>query len=113
MFRSRALDFYGSCMIPGMDLASHAPHDRTNAFYDRADGKYHLYLMKGMELNKGQEVCITYGDEKGACESRVPLQNVRKPGSWLTVNINSALLIWLSRRRHALSGDVILKSEHS
>ncbi|KAI5369992.1 hypothetical protein Slin15195_G008700 [Septoria linicola] len=68
MFRSRALDFYGSCMIPGMDLASHASHDRTNAFHDRADGKYHLYLMKGMELNAGQEVCITYGDEKGACE---------------------------------------------
>lgn len=37
MFRSRALDFYGSCMIPGMDLASHAAGDSTNAFYDRAD----------------------------------------------------------------------------
>lgn len=69
MFRSRALDFYGSCMIPGMDLASHAAHERTNAFYDRGDGKYHLYLMKDKELRAGKEVCITYGDEKGACES--------------------------------------------
>ncbi|GIZ40378.1 hypothetical protein CKM354_000371800 [Cercospora kikuchii] len=68
MFRSRALDFYGSCMIPGMDLASHAAHERTNAFYDRGYGKYHLYLMKGKELKVGEEVCITYGDEKGACE---------------------------------------------
>ncbi|KAM3418498.1 hypothetical protein BST61_g4478 [Cercospora zeina] len=68
MFRSRALDFYGSCMIPGMDLASHAAHERANAFYDRGDGKYHLYLMKDKELKAGQEVCITYGDEKGACE---------------------------------------------
>lgn len=56
-------------MIPGMDLASHAAHERTNAFYDRADGKYHLYLMKDKSLKQGEEICITYGDEKGACES--------------------------------------------
>lgn len=68
MFRSRALDFYGSCMIPGMDLASHAAHERTNAFYDRAEGKYRLYLMKDKALRQRDEVCITYGDEKGACE---------------------------------------------
>jgi hypothetical protein len=69
MFRSRALDFYGSCMIPGMDVASHAAHERTTAFYDRADGKYRLYLMKDKALKQGEEICITYGDEKGACES--------------------------------------------
>lgn len=38
MFRSRALDFHGNCMIPGMDLASHAAGKGTNAFYDRRNG---------------------------------------------------------------------------
>lgn len=56
-------------MIPGMDLASHAAHERTNAFYDRVEGKYRLYLMKDKALRQRDEVCITYGDEKGACES--------------------------------------------
>jgi hypothetical protein len=37
-FRSRALDFHGNCMIPGLDLASHAAGDETNTFYDRRDG---------------------------------------------------------------------------
>ncbi|EME48806.1 hypothetical protein DOTSEDRAFT_67754 [Dothistroma septosporum NZE10] len=68
MFRSRALDFYGSCMIPGMDLASHAAGDKTNAFYDRADDKYYLWLSEDKNLSAGQEVNISYGDEKGACE---------------------------------------------
>ncbi|KAK4634138.1 SET domain-containing protein 8 [Fulvia fulva] len=68
MFRSRALDFYGSCMIPGMDLASHAAGDSTNAFYDRADDKYYLWLLEDKNLPLGHEVSITYGDEKGACE---------------------------------------------
>ncbi|KXT14600.1 hypothetical protein AC579_3680 [Pseudocercospora musae] len=68
MFRSRALDFYGSCMIPGMDLASHAAGDGTIARYDREDGRYFLRLIEGKSLEKGQEVTITYGDEKGACE---------------------------------------------
>ncbi|KAK4506822.1 hypothetical protein PRZ48_000555 [Zasmidium cellare] len=68
MFRSRALDFYGSCMIPGMDLASHAAGERTNAFYDRADGQYYLWLLEDKELQEGEEITITYGDEKGACE---------------------------------------------
>ncbi|KAF2171196.1 hypothetical protein M409DRAFT_63568 [Zasmidium cellare ATCC 36951] len=68
MFRSRALDFYGSCMIPGMDLASHGAGERTNAFYDRADGRYFLWLLEDKELQEGEEITITYGDEKGACE---------------------------------------------
>lgn len=38
MFRSRALDFLGNCMIPGIDLSSHAAGEATNAFYDRRDG---------------------------------------------------------------------------
>ncbi|SMY19854.1 unnamed protein product [Zymoseptoria tritici ST99CH_1A5] len=67
-FRSRALDFHGSCMIPGMDLASHAAGEDTNTFYDRQDGNYILWLMKGKEVKKGQEITISYGDEKGACE---------------------------------------------
>lgn len=38
MFRSRALDFHGQCMIPGIDLSSHAAGEATNTFYDRRDG---------------------------------------------------------------------------
>lgn len=38
MFRSRALDFHGQCMIPGIDLSSHAAGQATNTFYDRRDG---------------------------------------------------------------------------
>lgn len=29
---------------------------------------YYLWLMEDKQLEKGEEVCITYGDEKGACE---------------------------------------------
>ncbi|KJX97083.1 hypothetical protein TI39_contig562g00006 [Zymoseptoria brevis] len=67
-FRSRALDFHGNCMIPGLDLASHAAGEGTNTFYDRQNGNYVLWLMKGKEVKKAQEITITYGDEKGACE---------------------------------------------
>ena len=68
MFRSRALDFCGSCMIPGMDIASHAANEKTNAYYDRFGDSYTLWLIDGKEVKEGEEITITYGDEKGACE---------------------------------------------
>jgi hypothetical protein len=66
-------------MIPGMDLANHAAGDRTNAYYDRGEGTYHLWLMDDKEIKQGEEVYITYGDEKGACESlsRIQIEIIR------------------------------------
>lgn len=51
-----------------MDLASHAAGVRTNAMYDRSSTSYTLYAKPGMSIDKGEEITITYGDEKGACE---------------------------------------------
>ncbi|KAF1821124.1 SET domain-containing protein [Dissoconium aciculare CBS 342.82] len=68
MFRSRALEFHGSCMIPGMDLASHAPGEATNVTYDKTEDSYVLRLIHGKSVKKDEEIAITYGDEKGACE---------------------------------------------
>lgn len=56
MFRSRALDFHGSCMIPGIDLASHAARERTNAFYEK------------------DEECVT--DSHNLLFANQPLQNI-------------------------------------
>jgi hypothetical protein len=51
-----------------MDLASHAPGEVTNATYDKTDDAYVLRLIHGKSVLRGQEISITYGDEKGACE---------------------------------------------
>ncbi|KAK0929422.1 hypothetical protein LTS16_016739 [Friedmanniomyces endolithicus] len=71
MYRSRALDFpgIGHCMVPCIDLANHAAGDATTAIYEKdGDGNAVLLLRDGKSLAKGEEVTITYGDEKGACE---------------------------------------------
>nr|POF08178.1 set domain-containing protein 8 [Quercus suber] len=71
MYRSRALEFpsIGHCMIPCLDLANHDPHEGTIAIYEKdADGNAVLLLRDGKQLVEGDEVTITYGDEKGACE---------------------------------------------
>ncbi|KAK6413916.1 hypothetical protein LTR95_017804 [Oleoguttula sp. CCFEE 5521] len=71
MYRSRALEYpgIGHCMIPCIDLANHASGEATIANYDRdADGNAVLVLRGGKSLSEGDEVTITYGDEKGACE---------------------------------------------
>lgn len=51
-----------------MDLASHASGEATTAYYDRDDSNYKLLVIKGKSIKKDEEVTITYGDEKGACE---------------------------------------------
>jgi len=71
MYRSRALDFpeIGHCMVPCIDLANHAAGEATTAIYEKdGDGNAVLLLRNGKSLAKGEEVTITYGDEKGACE---------------------------------------------
>ena len=56
-------------MVPCVDMANHASGDQTTALYE-ADGSGNglLLLREGKNVDKGEEVTITYGDEKGACE---------------------------------------------
>jgi len=71
MYRSRALDFpnIGHCMAPCIDLANHASNDATVAIYEKdTEGNAILLLRDNKRLKVGDEVTITYGDEKGACE---------------------------------------------
>lgn len=71
MYRSRALDLPGTghAMVPCVDMANHASGDDTVALYDTdIAGNAVLVLRAGKVLRPGEEVSITYGDEKGACE---------------------------------------------
>ncbi|KAL9600198.1 MAG: hypothetical protein Q9219_003341 [cf. Caloplaca sp. 3 TL-2023] len=71
MYRSRALDLPGTghAMVPCIDMANHASGDDTVALYDTdADGNATLVLREGKTLQVDDEITITYGDEKGACE---------------------------------------------
>ncbi len=72
MYRSRALDLPGTghSMVPCIDMANHASGDDTTALYetDRRNGNGILCLRYGKKISVGDEITITYGDEKGACE---------------------------------------------
>lgn len=71
MYRSRALEMpgVGHCMVPCVDLANHASGDATVARYETDEnGNALLILRDGMAVGPNDEVTITYGDEKGACE---------------------------------------------
>ena len=71
MYRSRALDLPGSghAMVPCVDLANHAAGEETVALYETDnDGDAVLLLRDNKTLKEGDEVTITYGDLKGACE---------------------------------------------
>lgn len=71
IYRSRALDLpaTGHAMVPYIDMANHASGDQTVALYDTdSEGNVVLILRKGKTLEPNDEVTITYGDEKGACE---------------------------------------------
>ncbi|KAL8686682.1 MAG: hypothetical protein Q9218_006938 [Villophora microphyllina] len=71
MYRSRALDLPGTghAMVPAIDMANHASGDATVALYDtNPDGNAVLVLRDGKTLKARDEVTITYGDGKGACE---------------------------------------------
>ena len=71
MYRSRALDLPGTghAMVPCIDMANHASGNDTTAHYDTdGDGDAILILQDAKSLTLHDEVTITYGDEKGACE---------------------------------------------
>ncbi|KAI9663634.1 MAG: hypothetical protein M1821_007124 [Bathelium mastoideum] len=71
MYRSRALEFpgIGDSMVPSIDMANHASGENTDALYDTdSSGNAVLLLMDQKSKSPGDEVTITYGDNKGACE---------------------------------------------
>ncbi|KAF2154679.1 SET domain-containing protein [Myriangium duriaei CBS 260.36] len=71
MYRSRALEFpgIGDCMAPCIDMANHASGDATSAIYEvDSNGDAVLLLRDSKSLAKNDEITITYGDAKGACE---------------------------------------------
>ena len=50
-------------------MANHASGNETLALYDTdKDGNAVLFLRDGKSVGPGNEITITYGDEKGACE---------------------------------------------
>ncbi|MCJ1311775.1 hypothetical protein MMC25_005448 [Agyrium rufum] len=71
MYRSRALDLPGTghAMVPYLDMANHASDDSTTALYETdSEGNAVLLLRDGKLPDVGDEITITYGDDKGACE---------------------------------------------
>lgn len=70
-YRSRALDMpgIGHSTVPCIDMANHASGFTTVALYDTDAGNNAiLVLREGKEVDVDEEVTITYGDGKGACE---------------------------------------------
>ena len=71
VYRSRALDLPGTghAMVPCVDMANHASGDNTSALYETdSDGNAILVPREGKSFAPHDEITITYGDEKGACE---------------------------------------------
>ncbi|WEW56812.1 hypothetical protein PRK78_002267 [Emydomyces testavorans] len=71
MYRSRALDVpgMGHAMVPCVDMANHASGNETAALYEiDSNRNVLLQLRSGQTLEEGDEVTITYGDDKGASE---------------------------------------------
>ena len=71
LYRSRALDLPGTghAVVPCIDMANHASGDETTALYETSpDGNAVLCLRAGKKVKPGDEITISYGDDKGACE---------------------------------------------
>ncbi|KAF2838434.1 SET domain-containing protein [Patellaria atrata CBS 101060] len=71
MYRSRALEFpgIGDAMVPCVDMANHAAGAATMALYESDNSGNGILLLREEKMVKeGNEITITYGDEKGACE---------------------------------------------
>lgn len=71
IYRSRAMDLprTGLALVPVIDMANHASGAATNAHYDTDGHGNAVLLTYGAHAPRaGQEILITYGDDKGACE---------------------------------------------
>ncbi|KAJ5578337.1 uncharacterized protein N7459_007301 [Penicillium hispanicum] len=70
-YRSRMVDLprRGHAMVPCIDMANHVSGESVKALYDAdAEGNAILQLRWGQSLRPGDEVTISYGDEKSASE---------------------------------------------
>lgn len=71
LYRSRALDLpvTGPAIVPCIDMANHASGNGAVALYEiDEEGQAILQTRKGRALSGDEEITITYGDDKGACE---------------------------------------------
>ncbi|RHZ54447.1 SET domain-containing protein [Aspergillus thermomutatus] len=71
VYRSRVVDLprSGHAIVPCVDMANHACEDLVKARYDEdGAGNAVLQLRTGKKLRVGEEVTISYGDEKPASE---------------------------------------------
>lgn len=71
IYRSRGLELpeIGHVMVPFLDMANHASGGHALALYETdLDQNAVLLLRPGKALKSSEEVTISYGDEKGACE---------------------------------------------
>ncbi|PYH99684.1 SET domain protein [Aspergillus ellipticus CBS 707.79] len=71
LFRSRMVDLprNGHAMVPCIDMANHASEGTVKALYDEdEEGNAVLLLRDGKSLRAGEEVTISYGDDKPASE---------------------------------------------
>ncbi|KAI5462563.1 hypothetical protein BGZ63DRAFT_217644 [Mariannaea sp. PMI_226] len=68
-FRSRCLELprAGVAMVPALDMVNHSHHPTAYYEEDEQDGVV-LILRPGVEVTGGEEVTITYGDDKSAAE---------------------------------------------
>ncbi|EKV06264.1 SET domain protein [Penicillium digitatum] len=70
-YRSRLLDLPGSglAMVPCIDMANHVSSDGVKALYDTdSEGNAVLQLRWGKTIQPGEEITISYGNEKSASE---------------------------------------------
>ena len=71
LYRSRALEMpdIGHVMVPLVDMANHeSGNDATALFETDLDKNAVLLLRPGKALKNTEEITISYGDDKGACE---------------------------------------------
>ncbi|KXJ91007.1 hypothetical protein Micbo1qcDRAFT_188929 [Microdochium bolleyi] len=69
LYRSRSLELprSGEAMVPCLDLANHSS-DYTARFDENSDDEVVLLLRDGARVSEGEEVTISYGEQKSAAE---------------------------------------------
>ena len=71
LYRSRAMELPGTglALVPCIDMANHGSGEEINALYETdANGSAVLILANDKTPQKKEELLISYGEEKGACE---------------------------------------------
>ncbi|CAG8148779.1 unnamed protein product [Penicillium olsonii] len=93
-YRSRMLDLPGSglAMVPCIDMANHSCGDSVKALYEEdSQGNAVLQLRWGKTIQPGEEITISYGDEKPASEMLFSygfLEDGRTAAREITLNLD-------------------------